>query len=413
MVVLVACQSPPQSTTHITLVYPIAVGGPVQQTVEGLLAEFTRANPDIVVTPKFAGSYQDTRAAVLGHQLPVSTTVGVLLATDLEALIAARAILPVEEHVASLGADYADDVYPALLRNARAADGRLWALPFQRSTPVLYYNTTLFRAAGLDPDQPPSTWQALVAAAQRLTVPGQRWGIALPSSAFAYWILQALSLGNGQNVVGTLPNTVRFNQTATIEALQFWADLSTRAQVAPPGVVDWAQAPTDFIQGRTAMLVHTTGNLQRIVREAPFPVGVAFVPGAKAYGVPTGGGNLYLLNQGTAAEQAAAWRLMQFLVAPAQAARWSVATGYIAPRISAYAEPLLAEALTRTPQARVARDQLQYADAELATVQGPAVQAALDTAVRQVLRGEATPAGALQQAQATATQLLSSVGAQP
>ena len=63
---------------------------------------------------------------------------------------------------------FLDDFWPALWANA-TVDGELYAIPFQNSTPLLYYNKDHFKAAGLDPEKPPQTWAQLVDAAKKLS----------------------------------------------------------------------------------------------------------------------------------------------------------------------------------------------------------------------------------------------------
>jgi sn-glycerol 3-phosphate transport system substrate-binding protein len=63
-----------------------------------------------------------------------------------------------------------DSFYPTLMENGRTA-GKTWGIPFQRSTIVMYYNKDAFRAAGLDPEKPPATWDELTVMGKKLTNP--------------------------------------------------------------------------------------------------------------------------------------------------------------------------------------------------------------------------------------------------
>ena len=98
------------------------------------------------------------------------------------------------------------------------------------------------------------------------------------------------------------------------------------------------------------------------------------------YGTPTGGGNLYIFSTSTPDKQAAAWRWIQYLSSPEIQADWSAKTGYIAARQSAWELDPLKSLVEEHPQYAVARDQLQYADQELATHQS------LDCAIRSARR---------------------------
>ncbi len=105
--------------------------------------------------------------------------------------------------------------------------------------------------------------------------------------------------------------------------------------------------------------------------------------------------------------QAAAWKFIQWLSTPEREAQWSIDSGYVAPRMSAYDTQALKDYAAKYPQALVARDQLQYAQNELGTHDMVEVQKMLSDAIQAGITGEATPQAALDQAQQNATQALS------
>ncbi len=399
------------SPLEINFYYPTAVGGPIAKIMDGFADEFNKANPDIKVTAVYSGGYADIYKAI---QTQISgggkgPDVAILLSTDLYSLIDNDYIVPLDDFIKGSkdGDKLLADFFPAFLANSQAY-GKTWGMPFQRSTPVLYYNKDLFKSVGLDPDVPPKTWQDMLAAAKKLTKPdGTQWGIEIPSDGFPYWLFQGFAISNGQNLVGDAANKVYFNTPSTVEALQFVVDLSAKEGVMPKGVIKWGDTPTDFTSGKAAMIYHTTGSLTNILKNAKFDVGVAFLPqGKKGYGAPTGGGNLYILKSAPEANQKAAWRWIQFLTSPEKQADWTVGTGYIASRISAWETKTLKDLVAEHPQYLVARDQLQYAAKELATHQGADIQQVFGKAVQAAITGDKTPQQALDEAQATAEKML-------
>lgn len=62
----------------------------------------------------------------------------------------------------------------------------LYALPFNRSTPMFYYNKDMFEEVGLDPEAPPQTWDELKEYAAKLSIPDERWGFEMPIDAWFY-----------------------------------------------------------------------------------------------------------------------------------------------------------------------------------------------------------------------------------
>jgi sn-glycerol 3-phosphate transport system substrate-binding protein len=408
--------TPAASTGNIELsfYYPVAVPGPITQIIDGYVADFQKANPTISVKPVLAGSYQDTltkiQTTIQGGGDPPE--VAVLLSTDLYPLVDADAVIPLDDLIKSSGGDaYLKDFYPAFMSNSQY-QGKTYGIPFQRSTPVLYYNKDLFKAAGLDPEKPPKTWQEMADDAAKLTKKDAsgnvaQWGLEIPSDGFPYWLFQAFAISNGQNVVGDDPSKVFFNTPTTVEGLQYVLDLSKKYKAMPEGVILWANVPNDFTGGKTAMAYHTTGSLTSVLKSANFPVGLGFLPGnKKPGGAPTGGGNLYIFKKVSPEKQQAAWKFIQFLTTPERAAQWSIDTGYVATRKSAYDTPVLKDFVAKNPQYGVARDQLQYAERELATHNSPQIQQIFGNGIQAAITGKKTPQQALDDAQKEAERVL-------
>ena len=397
----------------LSFYYPVAVPGPITQIIDGYMADFTKENPNITVEPVLAGGYQDSMIKILttlqgGGQPP---DLAVLLSTDMWTLIDSDAIIPLDDCVAKIGGqDYLNDFFPAFMLNSQA-NGKTWGIPFQRSTPVLYYNKQAFQEAGLDPEKPPANWDELVEYGKKLTKTDAsgnvvQWGLEIPSDGFPYWLFQSFAIENGQNVVGDDPSAVNFNAPSTVEALDFVVSLSKEYKIMPEGIIQWSNAPNDFTSGKAAMIYHTTGSLTNILKQASFPVGVAFHPAKKTYGAPTGGGNLYIFKDTPPEKQEAACKLIKFLTTPERAAQWSIDTGYVATRKSAYDTQAMKDLIAQHPQYLVARDQLEYAQRELSGHNGAELQKILGDAIQAAILGNKTSQQALDDAQAKADQML-------
>jgi sn-glycerol 3-phosphate transport system substrate-binding protein len=400
-----------QGTTEIEFYFPVAVGGPITKIIDGYVADFMRAEPSVKVRPIYAGSYVDTLTkAVTATKAGTGPQMAVLLAVDAYSLVDDDLILPFDM-LATSAEDKAwlAGFYPAFLRNGQI-DGHLWGIPFQRSTIVLYYNKAAFQEAGLDPDKAPANWAEHADFAMKTTRRDgdrtTRWGVEIPATGFSYWLFQALAAEAGSELANANGTRVNFNDPGCVQALQYWMDLTTRDKSHPPGIVDWGTAPRDFLEGKTAMLWHTTGNLSNIRANAKFPLGVAMLPAQTRRGSPTGGGNFHLFKGATPAQQAACLRLLKFLTSPERAAQWGIDTGYVATRPDAWETEAMKRYVAGFPQAAVARDQLQYAVAELSTHDNQRVTQALDDELQAALTGRKTAQLALNDAQAAGTRLL-------
>jgi sn-glycerol 3-phosphate transport system substrate-binding protein len=402
------------SATDITFYYPIAVGGPITKIVDGYAEAFHKAHPDITVKPVYTGSYQDSIAkALTAAKAGNAPDVAVLLSTDMFTLIDDDLIEPIDT-IATKDGDKAwlKSFYPAFMENSQA-QGHTWGVPFQRSTIVQYWNKDAFKAAGLDPDKAPMTWDEMVAFGKKLTkkdASGRvtQWGVEIPSSGFPYWLFQALTTQNGAILANQDGTKVAYNDPKVIEAAQFFADLSTKYEVMPKGIIDWGTTPKDFFEGKTAVMWTTTGNLTNVRANAKFAFGVAPMPTKVRGGSPTGGGNVYIFKNKDKAKEAAALEFARFLTTPELAADWGIATGYVATRPDAWETPAMKKYVGEFPPALVARDQLKDAVAELSTHDNQRVTKALNDALQAVLTGAKPAKAALDQAQAEATRLLAS-----
>jgi sn-glycerol 3-phosphate transport system substrate-binding protein len=396
---------------EISFYFPVAVGGPITRIIDGYATDFQRENPSIKVTPIYAGTYQDTLTkAQTALKANAGPDMAVLLSTDAFTLIDDDLIVPFDTlATGETDRTWLRSFYPAFLKNGEI-DGHTWGVPFQRSTIVLYWNKTAFQEAGLDPERPPANWDEHALFAQKLTKRTgdsvTRWGVQIPSSGFPYWLYQALASQAGGALANSDGTETDFASAACVDALRYWIDLSAKHQAHPPGVVDWGTTPRDFLEQKVAMIWTTTGNLSNIRANAKFPFGVAMLPAGKQRGSPTGGGNFYLFKTAPPPQRQAGLRFLRWISSPERAAQWCIDTGYVATRPDAWNTPAMKKYAEDFPAAAVARDQLQYAVAELSTHDNQRVTQALNDGLQAALLGRKAPDAALTEAQATATRLL-------
>jgi sn-glycerol 3-phosphate transport system substrate-binding protein len=404
--------SPAFAATEITFYYPIAVGGPITKIVDSYAAAFQKQHPDIVVKPVYTGSYQDSLVkAMTAAKAGNAPDVAVLLSTDMFTLIDNDLIEPIDT-IAASAADktWLKSFYPAFMLNSQSA-GHTWGVPFQRSTIVQYWNKDAFKAAGLDPDKPPASWDDMVVFGKKLTkrdAGGQvsQWGLEIPSSGFPYWLFQALATQNDAILANESGTKVDYNAAHVVEAAQFFADLGQKYEVMPKGIIDWGTTPKDFFEGKTAIMWTTTGNLTNVRQNAKFAFGVAPMPSKLRGGSPTGGGNIYIFKNNDKAKEAAVLEFTRFLTTPDMAADWGIATGYVATRPDAWDTEAMKKYAAGFPAALVARDQLKDAVAELSTHDNQRVTKALNDALQAVLTGAKPAKAALDDAQIEATRIL-------
>lgn len=397
---------------ELTMYYPVAVGGPLTKIVDELVAQCEQQLSGIKVKAVYAGNYNDARIkALTALRSGQPAQLSVMFAIDIFELIDQDAIQPFDDLVSTPEEKaWLDSFYPTLMENGRTG-GKTWGIPFQRSTIVMYYNKDAFREAGLNPDNPPSNWDELVAATKKLVKKDAagnvtRWGIEIPSTGYPYWMFGALTMQNGQVLMNDAGNTTYFDNSAVIEALRFWRDLGAKHNVMPTGTVEWGTLRSDFLEQKTAIMWHSTGNLTAVKKNAKFDFGVAMLPAKKRRGTPTGGGNFYIFKKAKPEEKKAALSFIKCMTEPTRTAEWSIRTGYMGISPAAYQTQALKDYVSGFPYAAVARDQLQYATAELSTHENARVRKLLDDAIQAALTGAKSPDEALKSAQKSADGVL-------
>lgn len=398
-------------TLHLTFYYPVNVGGSTAQLIENMCKDFNAENPNIEVEPVYTGNYDDTvtklQTAVQGGTPP---EVFVSLATQRFTMASTGMAMPLDDLIAADadGKEYIEDFLPGFMEDSYV-DGKIYSIPFQRSTMVMFYNKDAFREVGLDPEKPPTTWEELVEYGQKLTNEN-RYGVGLPlNSGSAQWAFTGYCLQNsenGENLMTEDGKQVMFDTPGNIEALQFWLDLQNKYKIMAPGIVQWTDLPTQFLAGEVAMIYHTTGNMANISQNAEFDFGTCFLPGHKRQAAPTGGGNFYISSGLSEERVQAAWKFIRFMTEPERAAQWSLDTGYVATRQSCFETDMIKNYYEELPQAKVAYEQIAIAKPELTTYNAAEMWRILNDNIQSAVVGDATPEEALKAAQEQATEVL-------
>lgn len=380
--------------------YPVDLGGGLAKVIDGLVGDFNKTHPDIQVTATYTGNYdvtlQKIQASKLAGTLP---DVAVTEISSVPVLAALGAAQPVDELIdTSGGKKFLDRFWPSMLLNC-SYGGKVYGVPFQRSTPVMYYNKDAFSEAGLDPEKPPVTWDELISVAQKLTKREgdrtTRWGIELPLEAFN-WFYYAVTYANGGETLSTDGTKVLWDEPKNIEALQFWHDLVNKYKVTP-AYTPWNDGPQEFAAGKTAMVWHSTGSQAFMRQNVKFHWGLGRIPKHTQFGPPSGGGNMltYATDPG---RKKAAWTFITWMSEAPQAARWSIASGYLATNIASWELPEMQALIKEHPEVLVTKAQLADAKAEPASAKYAPARDILNALIKDVLANKASLVPATKQA---------------
>jgi sn-glycerol 3-phosphate transport system substrate-binding protein len=232
-------------------------------------------------------------------------------------------------------------------------DGKLWAIPWARSTPLFYYNKAHWAAAGL-PDRAPETWAEFGEWGPRLQAAGTGVQKAFQNPAladYAGWTFQNNIWGEGG--AWSQDWDITTDAAGTVKALQFLQDAVYTGGWAGVASTDGI---TDLGAGAVSATLGSTGSLVTLLKSANFDVGAGFLPKGPVAGpvCPTGGSGVGIPAAITPERQLAAATFIQFLTSPENTVKMSEATGYMPVRTSADISSLVATA----PQRQIAIDQL-------------------------------------------------------
>ena len=169
----IALASPAQAATEIMWWH--AMSGELGKQLEKLAADFNASQSDYRIVPSYKGNYTETVTAAIfafrSRSQPAIVQVNEIATATMMA--AKGAIYPVFELMRDQSEPFSPDAYlPAVTGYYADVAGNMLSFPFNVSTPILYYNKDLFRAAGLDPEVAPKTWPEVGAAAKRLRTAG-------------------------------------------------------------------------------------------------------------------------------------------------------------------------------------------------------------------------------------------------
>ena len=260
-------------------------------TFKAQAAEFMKANPNITIEPKEWEWKGETFATQLaGGTLPTTFRVPF---TDGRGLIERNQILDVSKQVKAL--PYANKFNPSVLAAVQSPDGKIYGLPTGVYGMGLHYNRDLFKAAGLDPDKPPTTWDDLRVAAKAIhDKTGQPGFVTMSKGNTGGWDLTTFTYALGGRMESEDGKTATVNNDGTKQVLTTlkamrWEDNS----VGSGALLDWGGINQAFAAGKAGMYVSGSDVYNALVQQnkvKPESYGLGLLPmGAGDSGVLGGG----------------------------------------------------------------------------------------------------------------------------
>lgn len=311
---------------------------------------FHAANANIKVEAEFMGNYDEmakkVQAGIVADSLPHVVQLGQRHA--IPQIADSGKLLPIESFMTE---EEIADVLPGFWQRYTYKDKK-WVIPFQSSTPVLYYNKTMLDKQGL---KVPDSWDEVIEVGKQLSGDGI-WGLNLNSDS--PWYFQSMVWNRGGQLINP-DGTPNVNGKEAVEALKSIQDAVHTSKIMPPNQIK--TSGEDFVSGKLAMLLRSGASLAGLKKQVgdKFEIGVAFLPKVQERWLPIGGNGLGILKSDKAHEEAA-WKLVSFLTSTDMTAKNAMETGYIPVKKAAFELPKFKQHLTEDPNFKVAIDQTQY-----------------------------------------------------
>ncbi|MCV3273833.1 extracellular solute-binding protein [Roseobacter sinensis] len=321
-----------------------AMGGQLGETVNQVAKDFNASQDEYKITPVFKGSYEETLtsgiAAFRAGEQP--NIIQVFDAGAATVIGAAGAVIPVEDLLEENKLDFDINDYIAGVRYFYAdADGKMIGMPFNSSTPILYYNQDALDAAGVTA---PKTWEEFA----EVTGPALKEAGYIPlSQSHLPWIFTEnffsrhnLQFASNDNGYTGLDTQIMVNHPAIkahFQALTEWKEAGLFEWYG----TGWSDNQDPFESGEVAMWLGSSGSFGGIQDRVEFNFSATMLPyweGVTTEPTQTfiGGAALFAMSGHDEAENAATAAFFDFLASADTQVMWHKETGYVPITTAAY-----------------------------------------------------------------------------
>ncbi len=353
-----------------TVTFWHSMGGAGGEAIDKIVSDFNAANADIEVVAEYQGSYDDAitklKSAVTSGQGP---EIMQLYDIGTRWMIDSGYAVTMQDVMDRNGFDVSQ--LEPNIAGYYTVDGTLYSMPFNSSTPIMYFNADLLAAAGLDPQNPPANMDELEAACEKLTT-GDVTGMSFRVYSWffeQYCSKQGLDFANNGNGRNKAATAVAFDENGAGVTLLSWLKaMNDKGLNANFGRDDTATV-TAFAAGKIGFIFGSTASLTSILKavNGAFELGTAPLPNLVADvngGVSIGGGSLWMMDKGDDAAKDAAWKFIEYAVSPEVQVYWHEMTGYFPITTKAYDLDEMKSHLAEKPQFQTAIDQLHASPVE-------------------------------------------------
>ena len=313
-----------------------ALSGNIQEVTLSLVEDFNESHPDIHVNAVHRGSYSEVlTSSIAAYRTDNAPHIVQVYEVGTQTLLDSNAIKPVYELFEENNVEIDWDNFIGPLKAYYSVDGNLYSLPFNSSTPFLFYNKDAFEEAGLDPEQPPTTFKEVEEYGKKLVESGvveNGLTVGWPSWVLAEnmftWHGQPIT--NNNNGYTGHASELKINSDFGVELftqLQEWEEQDIFTYEGREGTPN-----PSFLTGQTGMIITSTAYLGGFKEGADFEIGSGFIPHKEGYPQGNsliGGATLWVYDGHSDEEYKAITEFLDYIASVDQQVRWHKETGYL------------------------------------------------------------------------------------
>lgn len=320
-----------------------AMGGELGAKLEEITKGFNESQDEFNVIPSYKGTYPETMtAAIAAFRAKQQPAIVQVFEVGTGTMMAAKgAIVPVYQLMQDNDVAFDPNAFlPAVVGYYTDTDGNMLSMPFNSSTPILYYNKDIFEKAGLDPNTPPKTWAEMETFSKQIKESGAAtcgfttgWISWIHTENFSAWHNQPI--GTEQNGFGGLDARLTLNGPVQVKHWENLKRLSDEGIFKYGGPVGGDNAPPMFYSQECAMIMNSSASRAGVIANATnFEVGYGMMPyyddveGAPQNSI-IGGATLWVLSGRPDEEYAGAAKFFEYLSSPSVQADWAAFSGYL------------------------------------------------------------------------------------
>lgn len=320
-----------------------AMGGRNGELVNEMAEGFNATQSDFKIVPVYKGNYTETMtAAIAAFRAKQQPHIVQVFEVGTATMMAAEgAVYPVYKLMEDTGTAFnQDDYLPAVVSYYTTPDNKLLSLPFNSSTPVLWYNKDALDKAGA---KVPTTWAEMFDASEELVASGMKCGF---SFGWQSWVMvenfsawHNIPMGTEENGFAGLGTEFIFNNESVVGTLQSIADSQSKNLFQYGG--RRGESLPMFTNGECGMWMNSSAYYGSIVKQAQFEFGQSMLPlntdvAAKPQNSIIGGATLWVLAGKPAPEYKGVAEFFNYISSAEVQARWHQETGYVPITTAAY-----------------------------------------------------------------------------